>query len=431
MGNCSRKEGNGGSPRPSSARTSKSEQQTYISMNVGHILDNLEGYLWKHAVLTWVFIPVFGSLQAFVPFLQPSCETGFADATLVAVILYEVHHIWREKQSWRSTLELLAPPEIAVLRQIGVLAKRSWYRILGIVESLDLYTDVTFPFVARACEAHLTDRWKQTWVLVPYLGKGMDSILDVTRFWGFCLVMCLINVVLSGVVGLVRMQSSARRRKQNENNSTSPDRIDGEVFFNFAQAAETAMMPTVAMLSEEIGAERKFVLDRTKDSSEAHKARQRALWGQTDKQTALQMEMQDLAAEERVKQAANWHYTVLIVVKVLVGNCMQLWLHSSFYALTYDFTGKEAKVKVIISMVMSSIQALVRAFLCVKKLGAKGAPLAMLILFTVVWSGLKVYFTYKCDSHLWNLSTGCVTLKGDEVLRAGSTNTTNSTDHWM
>jgi hypothetical protein len=187
-------------------------------------------------------------------------------------------------------------------------------------------------------------------------------------------------------------------------------RISGEIFFGFAQGAETAMMPSVAMLSEEIGNQRKFMFDKKKDSSEAMKAREKENWGKANPGDALKMELQDMAEEERIKNAANWHFVVLILVKVLIGNCFQLWLHSSFYALTYEYTGREAKIKVIVGMVASAIQALIRCRQAVKKLGGKGMGLALIILFTVGWSGAKVFFTYKCDSHLWNLSTGCVTI---------------------
>ena len=97
-------------------------------------------------------------------------------------------------------------------------------------------------------------------------------------------------------------------------------------------------------------------------------------------------------------------------VKVLIGYCMQLWLQSSFYAVTFDFTGKEAKVKIIISMICSTIQALIRCKLILPKLGGLGAFLSLIALFAIGWSGAKVYYTYHCDSHLWNLTSGCVVI---------------------
>ena len=126
------------------------------------------------------------------------------------MFFYEAHHIQSEINAWRSTLELLAPPEITVLRHLGVLKKRRLYFLLGIIESLDLYTDLTFPFVARACEAHLTARYAATWELVPVIGKYMVGVLDVTRFWGFCLLLVAMNVFISGYLGLCHMQSASK-----------------------------------------------------------------------------------------------------------------------------------------------------------------------------------------------------------------------------
>merc|ERR1712087_910219 len=104
-----------------------------------------------------------------------------------------------------------------------------------------------------------------------------------------------------------------------------------------------------------------------------------------------------------------------MLVKVLIGNCIQLWLQSSFFALTWDFTGREAKAKVICSMIVSAAASFIRCKIVVSKLGAKGMILAAMSLFIVGLSGAKVYFSFKCDSHLWNLSTGCVVVNSTAI----------------
>merc|ERR1740130_122193 len=230
----------------------------------------------------------------------------------------------------------------------------------------------------------------------------MVAILEVTRFWGFCAIVASINVVISGLLGLVQMC------RHQGGTSGDPERIGGEEFFKWAQSAETAMMPSVAMLNEEIAGERKYRMDTTKDSSEAMKARYKVAYGETSGRSAFEMEMSNHQEEERVAKAANVHNITMMVVKVLIGNCMMLWLQSSFYAVTFDNTGPEAKIKICISMIASAVQAVLRCKLLIPKLGAIGAAMSGIAMLVVVCSGAKVYFTYNCDSHLWNLSSGCV-----------------------
>lgn len=408
MGNCSTKSGQVVNNQTVKKPTN---EPGYIPMNVGAIISSLEGSMQRHALLTWILVPIFGGLQACVPFLEPSCEYGFADITLIVVALYELHHIFCEYKSWYSMTDLIAPPELAVLRHVGALRRRKRYWLLGIIESLDLYTDVTFPWVARSCAevASLTSRWKATWT-IPIVGPAMCWILDRLKFSGFCLTLCAFNVAISGILGLVIMHNNKQKTRELIQGDTS--RISGEVFFHFAQSAETAMMPSVAMLGEEIASQRKYVLDTSKESAEAMRARQKAFWTPATASALFEKEMQDTREEDRVKKAANLFFTITILVKVIVGNCMQLYLHSAFFALTYNNTGVEAKVKVCISIACSSIQALVRANISVQKLGGKGVLLALMILFMVCFSWAKVYFIWKCPSHLWNLTSGCVSIEG-------------------
>lgn len=410
MGNCSTKKGgdlNCLSKASNDVKKPSSKEQGYIPMNLDSIVATLEGSLWRHAVLTWVLMPIFGSLQAVIPFLEPSCEYGFSDWTLIIVALYEAHHIFSEYRSWYSMTDLIAPPELAVLRHIGALRRRRRFWLLGIIESLDLYTDVTFPWVARSCAevAHLTQRWKATWTL-PVVGPVMCWILDRLKFSGFCLALCAFNVAISGIAGLILMRRHISKRR--ELIKADGSRIGGEVFFHFAQSAETAMMPSVAMIGEEIATQRTYVLDNSKESADAMRARQKAFWDPATASLQWDKEMQNIEEEARIKRASDWYFIITILVKGVIGNCMQLYLHSVFFALTYSDTGLEAKVKICISIACSSVQALSRAYISMQKLGGKGVILALMILFIVVFAWAKVYFISKCESHLWNLTSGCV-----------------------
>lgn len=415
MGNCAT---NGGSnaaqiqTKHAALTSTRSHQYTGMNVDVMEVVTAMEDQMFCHAIITWVGLPLFGAAQAFVPLLQPSCETGFQNMTLLVVACYEAHHMFSESKVWHAMMNLLSPPEITVLRHLGVLSARKSYFWLGFVESLDLYMDVTFPFVARACDAQLTARWNASWAPVPVVGPIMSAILDTVRFWGFCVIVVAINVLVTGWLGLILMRQH-RNSTDEAVAKAANDRISGEIFFNFAQSAETAMMPSVAMLSEEIASERKYTFDRDKDATEAMKAREDIGFGKTTQRQAMELELADHAEEKRVAQAANCHFVGLMVMKVLMGYCMQLFLQSSFYAVTFDSTGPEAKVKVVLSMLCSAIQALIRCKIILPKLGGIGLFLSFFALIIIGWSGAKVYYTYTCESHMWGFSTGCVHLTAE------------------
>jgi len=187
-------------------------------------------------------------------------------------------------------------------------------------------------------------------------------------------------------------------------------RIDGATFYRWAESAETAVMPSVAMLCEEMGHQREFLYDASKDSKEAMDARDKVAYGKLDLHQAMHTELMQIDEEKKVKKAAMWHYTAILTIKVLVGNALQLWLQSSFYGVTFDVTGLEAKIKVIVMMACSTLLALIRCKLIVPKLGLVGVALAAMIMILSAWAGVKVYFVYKCASHVWNISSGCVDL---------------------
>lgn len=102
-------------------------------------------------------------------------------------------------------------------------------------------------------------------------------------------------------------------------------------------------------------------------------------------------------------------------MKVFLGNLLQLWLQASFFALTFDNTGEQAKIKVLISMLISALQAVARVWHSIGRLGLVGCLNAILVVVALLWVGAKVYFAYICEDHLWNLTTGCVTMEKENV----------------
>lgn len=409
MGNCSRR-----SADPSSQKhemeirpTNEPQKGAYEALNSVDSIKRLEATFWQMAIATWVVMPIYAVMQLAIPFMRPTCEEGFRNFTLVFVLLYEVFHVYSESVCWTTAKQLLAPPEITILRGYGVLRKRRRYVLLGIAESLDLYTDVTFPFIAQSCTAHLTAAWNHSWRVVPLVGKNVTKAVTVLRFWGCCLLFASLNVLLTGLLGLYQMYRAQQQSKALQEGA-GDTRIGGEVYFQWAQSAETAMMPSVAMLQEEVGLQSKYQFNQNADTKKMMEARDKAAHGRMAKDTYMHHESVINEETKRVEVAARRHFFLMICIKVMIGNIFQMWMQSSFFSLTFDVTGKEAKIKIIVSMVLSAVSGLVRVSIVAPKLGVPGLVLALAIMFMVSWSAAKVYFSYHCTHHVWNLTTGCV-----------------------
>lgn len=376
-------------------------------------IHRLEAQFWHHAIITWVLMPVFVVLQLYIPLLEPSCEEGFRNCTIIVMLVFELHHMYAESVAWASAKEMLAPPEISVLRQLGFLGRRKRIVLLGMLEVAGLYINLTFPFVARACDDVLTLRWERAWTKVPLMGGFIVWTLGYLRFWGWAFLAALLNVIITGYVGLIHVFQHVELRKKahgKRGDGGEDKRISGEVFFAWARSAETAMMPSVAMLCEEIAQQRRWMYDPARDASKSTKAREDMTLGKISQRMMEELQVQDLEEEERVEAAGKFHYSLLLIVKVFIGNVLSLWLQASFMALTFSTSGHQVRAKVIASMVISSVQAFVRCSVVTMRLGLIGGGLSFLIMTFVVWTWAKVFFAYTCPDHVWNLSTGCVDL---------------------
>lgn len=397
------------SPMMLSAGT-EPDKTRWMPLTFDDSIRQLEGSMLRHALITWVLLPAFVLAVGFVPQLAASCSEGFTNWSFVVLLLIVVHHIYAESQSWAAVKELIAPPELAVLRQFGILRQRSRWAFLGVLEGMDLYTDLVFPWIALSCDTILTQNWVKAWSEVPYVGPYVSAPLESIKFWGFSLIGVSINLVVTGFFGLWKMQMHAQTRAQTIN----VQRISGEIFFGWAQSAEAALMPSVSMLCEEMASERQFRYDQRKDAAKATEARQDIIHGKIDDSDLAHAEVFDLGEHEKVVGASALHYWLLLFVKVCLGNALSIWMQGSFLALTFETTGTEARIKLIVSMAISALQAVVRCCGATNQLGLPGCAASICIMCFIAWSFVKVYHAYTCPGHLWNLTSGCVELAGGE-----------------
>lgn len=109
------------------------------------------------------------------------------------------------------------------------------------------------------------------------------------------------------------------------------------------------------------------------------------------------------------------------ISKVFLENVVQLWLQASFFGLIFDRLHHVGKVKLLISMALGLISCLAKilpmavGLLCALRAGSIGWAQGMAILLgqmiaicCIAWTAMKLYKSFHCETHIWNLTTGCV-----------------------
>mmetsp|Transcript_21662 Transcript_21662/g.44426 ORF Transcript_21662/g.44426 Transcript_21662/m.44426 type:complete len:225 (-) Transcript_21662:6-680(-) len=218
-------------------------------------------------------------------------------------------------------------------------------------------------------------------------------------------------MVCVNVVGIIFMSRVASPHPAGGTAPAEEARLRGEDFFALARYASTAMMPSVALLCEEMASQRRWVFDASKDAQAGTKARADVVLGKLDRKALEAMELDNQEELESVNSASWSYFTVQFLIKVLIGNVLPLWLQASFFQLSFTQAGFEARCKIIAGIATSALLVLVRSMVgsgTISKLGCLGFIFAALDAIISAWAAAKVYYAFKCKDHIWNLSTGCV-----------------------
>lgn len=375
--------------------------------------------LRARAVMLWAVLPVLAALQALTPSLQPTCAAGFSDVSLaLASALLIVHHGIMESQAWVSARSLATGPELIVLRTYGVLRKRRWLVLVGLLEDLSLYNDLTFPLLAFECRAELSERWAASWARLPILGHLAVLALRALRFWGAC-GLCAAAVLAAALPGLCRLLAATPSDfVQYTAPTTTPasdlleeQRLTGESFVALARHAEAAGMPSVAHLCGELALQRRWVFDAKEDLGGARgaaRARESVVFGKAPSEVLAKHELRDEEMRARVDTAGAAHAFATLVGKLLLGSVVQLWLQVSFFELAYNSLGAEARIKLAARIALSVLHLAARLKATPFRLGAPALALASLACALTGWAVLKVFYGFTCPSHVWEVPQGCV-----------------------
>ena len=359
-------------------------------------VQDLRTHFLRHSFLSWVLLPlaVYGWESLAPLHWKASCSQGYSLASLFPLGFVELHYLYSESCAWSAMKSLLSEPELVVLKHFGVLQHRKWLLLLGVCEGFILFTDMNFPFVARACDDILTEDWSKAWQDVPVVGYFVASLVGRLRFWGFALLATLTVILTNGVLGLLLCIPFSHDAQPS-----------GSDFVAWARAAETAMMPSVALLAEEMANQKRHLLDYSQATSDPG-----TFGNKLDADAAVMFEdfNQRLAAHIHFSESA--HFMLLMLGKLLLGRCLQLSIQSSFLALAFHQEAAGAKNKVILGFCLNTTLLVHRTLHSMRMLGCVGLPLLLLIVVCVAWAGAKIALAFVCKDHLWNLTTGCVKL---------------------
>jgi len=381
----------------------KTEQVEDEQLYPSQVIQEILGYMKCHAVVIWVCVPVWVLANKALSLLTPTCAGGYSNYTLIFVALVQVHLMWTEQKTWYLTKSLLTPPEVTVMRHLGVTAKRRRKLIQGMMEECEVIFAMLFPFIAHECHS-ITSFWLQSWVKVPVIGEVLVRVFSVLRYWGTAGILALI-VMIAGIFGLVRMCTHVGINMKEVDNL--PDsRLTGKEFFALASYANTSKLPGISMLAEAMANQRKFQYDSSKDARERTKSTSN-YW--LDPRMYESLELQNTEEAHAVEAKSTQYHRFDLMVNVLVCSVMLIWLQASFFAISFDHTGVEAKVKLIGNIALAASLALYRSSTSIPTLKFLGLFLFVIVACLVAWAGAKVYFAFKCEHHLWNLMNGCIT----------------------
>lgn len=380
--------------------------------------------LRRHGFVLWVVLPAMVVVQGLVPFFQPTCAAGVADASFIFLAGVLIYHLHVESQTWTLAKTMPLGPEMVVLRQFGVLRKRRRLVAFGILEIFSLYNDFTFPLMTLQCGASLTEKWADAWTK----RFGADStIVMLVRQVSFTTVAltCALATLAFGLCGLIRAYNThpaalgpVLRTSQDyaamnlasvSHVGQGPEafRLPGPECIEIAGMAESCGMPSVAMLYQEVGMQRRHIYDQKGGALESARLRENILFGKANKEDLADTELRDAEEQRRVDDALQQNVVCLLFGgKILLCNITQIWLQAMFLEMAFDRLGSEAKVKFVARVCISTTHTVSRLMTCAR-VDASTVILSFLSMACLSWAIVKVVFIFICPSHSWAIIGGC------------------------
>eukprot|EP00438_Fugacium_kawagutii_P002058 Skav212339 [mRNA] locus=scaffold1488:121363:127226:+ [translate_table: standard] len=127
------------------------------------------------------------------------------------------------------------------------------------------------------------------------------------------------------------------------------------------------------------------------------------------------------------EREANERLVQVTLTRLVFENLLQLWIQTSFFSLTFNFTDWDARLKNAAGMIIglavgaSKVPALITqlrtssSWVNLSNGFNWGTFIAWVLLFVViiyalvlVWISARLVGAFSCESHMWGLTTGCL-----------------------
>eukprot|EP00747_Dinoflagellata_sp_TGD_P049457 gnl/TRDRNA2_/TRDRNA2_146203_c2_seq1.p1 gnl/TRDRNA2_/TRDRNA2_146203_c2~~gnl/TRDRNA2_/TRDRNA2_146203_c2_seq1.p1 ORF type:complete len:303 (-),score=41.97 gnl/TRDRNA2_/TRDRNA2_146203_c2_seq1:59-943(-) len=283
--------------------------------------------------------------------------------------------------------------------------------LMMIVEHFDMGTDTMFPGAAAACSAEITPLWIQSWQAVPVVGSIFATILGRMGFGGFSLALYVTSAYIPQFSGIFSFL------------------VPPFIICAFGMISLWVCFGKFVGLAVILASFAAFIAGQMFFSAylwEVHcdmnlnNPTKMAVWsGMVLFGDSSEMGDQD----DKVARLA-----LTVMTRLFFENMVQLWIQASFFSLSFGHMGFVAKLKNLASLGLG-------LFVCFLKVGQMLAEVvkrrkdlckvdewdcfsvclgsvmfSMLGAMVVIpcWIVAKLYFAFICESHVWNLTSGCV-----------------------
>ncbi|OLP93688.1 hypothetical protein AK812_SmicGene24363 [Symbiodinium microadriaticum] len=354
-------------------------------------VDRRDPALVLAAVLYWVVMPIALVSLGF----GATCEEGPPNLAYITYgVFFAVHFVCIFRAMLGSLRKDLHDSTPKLIFMLGLAA----------LEHFDMASDALFTGTSAACSDEITSLWLQSWhdgpgggLMVPMLSKlGFSGVaLFITNAYLPQLLSVFAPFAPFGALVFVLL-------------------VLLWAAFGWLVGLAAMLSVYVFLICSPLGEWQMFVFHQQVDS-DLHLA----LYVGAE---VVELRQDAVLTERRV--------LLILGTKLVLENLLQLWLQSSYLSLSFDrmdtFARCQAMASIGVGLLVAGykgiqISAVVVAAIArlggsvVRECDITGLILGAVAVFMMLggfgglaWVAAKVVFIFQCDSHVWNLSTGCV-----------------------
>jgi len=373
----------------------ESEEQDKTDPGFVLDVDKRDPALMLAAALYWAVMPIVLVTLGF----GATCEEG---ASILAFITYGVcfaiHFaciFWAMAGSLKGQLHDSTPELLLML-------------VFAALEHYDMASDALFAGTSAACSEEITELWLKSWQEVP-AGGFLVPVLSKLGFSGVALTMFVTNAYLPQLL------------------------VVWAPFAPFVALVFLTLVIVWAANSWWVGLPVMLAVLGLAHCSGFGPWQIEYLWRaglSQDSRLAQYIGCDIGKLPDSGPGSAEDRAVLILGTKLVFENLLQLWLQSSYLSLSFDRMDSSARwqamASIAVGMGVAGGKGLQIASMAVPEfiknapvsfrgcdivgllLGAIGVSMMLAGLGVLAWVVAKVVFIFRCDSHVWNLSTGCV-----------------------